>query len=183
MLCYSKSVGYRLRVVVIVREAGMQRLNIKKISQSFFNIAPKKVETYQTNPFGASSKLNFITADVFENSKSENLITKISNSVTKRISAVQERVNSAVSFGKKIPENISRLWDHAKSIEITFEIPNLGSAIKNKLETKIGNIFSGDLAEKMPKISNKQTPENLSKLSVDDLEVMLKEEMTKIQQG
>ena len=122
----------------------MQRLSINKISKKFFNITPQKIETYQTNPFRGSFRGNFLTADVFEKKGGESLVTMILNkskrlsgeivgSINKANSAVVTKINSAVSFGKKGEEKITELWAHAKSIEITFHIPDIGKFIKSKM--------------------------------------------------
>jgi hypothetical protein len=153
----------------------MQKLSISKISQSFIKTKPQKIENHQTNPFGVSYKGNILTADVFEKAGGDNLVKRISNkskllssvvvgSINKINSAIGTRLNSVVSFGKRIRENVSGLWNQAKNIEISFDMAGIGDVLKSKL----------------PEISSKNSVNNLSKLPIGELEEMLVVELARI---
>lgn len=157
----------------------MQKLNISKISTSFLKTKVQKIEGHQTNPFGVSFKGSVLTADVFEKKGGESLIKNISKkskllsstvvgSIAKMSSAIGTRLNSAVSFGNRIKENVSGLWEQAKSIEITFETANLASAIKSKV------------LQTLPSVRNRNSVKQLSKLPVEELEGMLTQALEKV---
>ncbi len=95
-----------------------------------------------TNPFGVSFKGNVIQADVFESGK--NNIEKTTNSIAEKgklfASAVvsginnfnesfKSRVNSIVSFGKKVTTDVCDTIERIGNTEITFDM----ESIKNKL--------------------------------------------------
>ena len=153
----------------------MQKLSINKISQSFIKAKPQKIEGHQTNPFGVSFKGNVLTADVFQKAGGENLVRRISNkskmlssvvvgSINKINSAIGTRLNSVVSFGNRIRENVSGLWNQAKNIEITFDMAGIGHTLMSKL----------------PEMSNRNSINNLSKLPVGELEDMLIAELARV---
>ena len=95
-----------------------------------------------TNPFGVSFKGNVIQADVFENSNSnkkslgDNIAEKgklFASAVVSGINNFNEsfksRMNSVVSFGKKITSNVFDTLEKIGNTEITFDM----SGIKNRL--------------------------------------------------
>lgn len=153
----------------------MQKLSINKISKNFFRTSPQKIESYQSNPFGVSFKGSVLTADVFETKKSVSLIkhaskkgkiltSAIVGSISKLNSAVGTRLNSAVTFGNRIKNNISDLWNQAKSIEITFEMPSFGNIIKSKIASR----------------ADKNSAKEIAKLPVAEIETMFENELAKV---
>ena len=93
-----------------------------------------------TNPFGVSFKGNVIQADVFENSNKKSLGENITEKSKLFASAVvsginnfnesfKSRMNSVVSFGKKITTNVFDTLEKIGNTEITFDM----TGIKNKL--------------------------------------------------
>lgn len=93
-----------------------------------------------TNPFGVSFKGNVIQADVFE-SKKQNLSTNVlaeksklfASAVVSGINnfneAFKSRMNSVVSFGKKVTTNVFDTLERIGNTEITFDM----NGIKNRL--------------------------------------------------
>ncbi len=93
-----------------------------------------------TNPFGVSFKGNVIQADVFESANKSNLGKDIAERGKLFASAVvsginnfnesfKSRMNSMVSFGKKVTTNIFDTIERIGNTEITFDM----SAMKNRL--------------------------------------------------
>ncbi len=93
-----------------------------------------------TNPFGVSFKGNVIQADVFENSNKKSIGENISEKSKLFASAVvsginnfnesfKSRMNSIVSFGKKVTTNVFDTLEKIGNTEITFDM----TGIKNKL--------------------------------------------------
>jgi len=161
----------------------MDKLSINNIPKNFFRNAPQKIEAHQSNPFGVSFKGNVLTSDVFETKReikqSSNLIERASRkskmlssvvvgSINEFSSAVGRRLNSVISFGNRIRENVSGLWNQAKNIEITFDMANIGNVLKSKL------------SQNMPAIVDKYSVKSLTKLPVGDLEEMLVARLAKI---
>jgi hypothetical protein len=97
----------------------------------------EKMNNLTTNPFGVSFKGNVIQADVFESAKkSMNMSEKgklFASAVVSGINnfneAFQSRMNSIVSFGKKITSNVFDTIERIGSTEITFDM----NGIKNRL--------------------------------------------------
>ena len=124
-----------------------------------------------TNPFGVSFKGNVIHADVFESSKINETKDAAQNNITTRgklfISAVvgninnfndaiKSRMNSIVSFGKRITEKTVNTIQKIANTEVNFK--TMGEGIKNT-------------------IINPYSVRNLTKRPVIELEAMLKEEI------
>ncbi|MBQ3641667.1 hypothetical protein II906_07075 [bacterium] len=93
-----------------------------------------------TNPFGVSFKGNVIQADVFENGNKKSIGENIAERGKVFASAVvsginnfneafKSRMNSVVSFGKKITSNVFDTLERIGNTEVTFDM----SGIKNKL--------------------------------------------------
>ena len=113
--------------------------------------------------------------EIFQKAGGENLVRRISNkskmlssvvvgSINKINSAIGTRLNSVVSFGNRIRENVSGLWNQAKNIEITFDMAGIGHTLMSKL----------------PEMSNRNSINNLSKLPVGELEDMLIAELARV---
>lgn len=128
-------------------------------------------QNLSTNPFGVSFKGSVINADVFEN-KNPDLMNKISSkgklfasaivgNINSFNEALQSRLNSAVSFGKKIKSNIFESLEKMTNVEVSVDFQEFSETIKNKF------------------FPNRQYKiKNLVKLPVSDLETMLKQEIS-----
>ena len=93
-----------------------------------------------TNPFGVSFKVNVIQADVFESASKTNIAENITEKGKLFASAVvsginnfneafKSRMNSVVSFGKKITTDVFDTIERIGNTEITFDM----NGIKNRL--------------------------------------------------
>ncbi|MFA7658886.1 MAG: hypothetical protein WCY19_05590 [Candidatus Gastranaerophilaceae bacterium] len=124
-------------------------MEIKKISQNFFKTASNKIESNQTNPFGVSFKGNIITADIITadvftkvgsnlaekaSKKSKMLTSAIVGSINAVSKSISTRLDSVVTFGKRIGANAADLWDKANHIEVPM--PNIES-IKNIVKEQV----------------------------------------------
>lgn len=155
-------------------------MEIKSISQKIFKTAPNKIENNNnhTNPFGVSFKGNIISADVFDAAEKTDKVSFtgiIAEKVGRRCkmltsaavgsigdmsSAINARLNSVVSFGRKIGNNISRSWNYLNTtnVSISFDLVKRG--------TKGLLTLGSDAA---------YSPGNLRKQPVSVLKDMLKE--------
>lgn len=120
-------------------------MEIKSISQKIFRSSPSKIENNgsHTNPFGVSFKGNMISADVFETvAKKSNLVERFSELATKATnkgkmvtsaivgsmgdvtSAISTRLNSVVSFGRRIGEGATKAWSYlnTKNLKMSLEL-------------------------------------------------------------
>jgi len=153
-----------------------------KISQTNFSMfKPMSREQRQevhSNPFGINFKGNVLTSDVFETTKAkeENVkqdlfptFTKLTNKSKMVASAFvgginsfndtfRSRINSVISFGRQISENIANSWEKAKNTEITFDVKGLAESISSRF-------------------NNTYSVNNLLKRPVDDLGSMLTTEL------
>ncbi len=95
---------------------------------------------FSTNPFGVSFKGNVIQADVFEGAKNSSITKNIAEKSKLYASAIvsginnfneafKSRMNSVVSFGKKITHNVFDTLERIGSTEITIDM----NGIKNKI--------------------------------------------------
>ncbi len=93
-----------------------------------------------TNPFGVSFKGNVIQADVFESASKSNIAQNITEKSKLFASAVvsginnfnesfKSRMNSMVSFGKKITTNVFDTIERIGNTEISFDM----NSVKNRL--------------------------------------------------
>ena len=93
-----------------------------------------------SNPFGVSFKGNVIQADVFESASKSNIAQSITEKSKLFASAVvsginnfnesfKSRMNSMVSFGKKITTNVFDTIERIGNTEVSFDM----NAIKNRL--------------------------------------------------
>lgn len=111
----------------------MANLSIPSIRERLFNTSKHEQTTQRnsSNPFAATSfKGNVLTADVFESSSSKNE-NKISANEKLKASALvgsiagygekfQHIINSVISFGNRVKENVVNGWNKMNSIEISF---------------------------------------------------------------
>ena len=147
----------------------MEKLSISSVSRNIFRAAPKNIENNQTNPFGVSFKGNVLTADVFEKNKnaskinftgiasikSKMLSSAIVGSINDFSSAIASRLDSVVSFGRRIKENASILraraidgWNKADAWweEIrTKEVMDLVKSGISKLRNNYDNLAVSEL--------------------------------------
>lgn len=148
-------------------------MQIKSISEKIFRTSPNKIESNsnQTNPFGVNFKGKMINADVFETAKPSlvaNLSEKVSNRskmITSAIvgsigdvnQAISRRLDSIVSFGKRMGEKAGNLWAKLNDTKLVINIGN------NE------DLFRLNLPEPKYRISN------LKKLEISDLGSMFEE--------
>jgi len=120
------------------------KLNLSRTNAAQSKTIQKNQNTNKlsTNPFGVSFKGNVIQADVFVNEKNtaEKAATGIAEKGKLFASAVvsginnfnesfKSRINSVISFGKKITTDVCDTLEKIGNTEITFDIEGM----KNKL--------------------------------------------------
>lgn len=150
-----------------------------KISQTKFAmfkpLSKNERQEMHSNPFGINFKGNVLAADVFESSKAKETTKTISNpfagitgkskmvasavvgSMNSFNEAFRSRINSIISFGKQIRDNISNSWEYAKNTEIKLDFKGLTDSIASKF-------------------NNPYSVNNLLKQPVDDLRTMFETE-------
>lgn len=127
-------------------------------------------KTNASNPFGISFKGNVIQADVFQTTNKENTVNSIKEKGKMFMSAVvgninafnnelKSRVNSVVSFGRKVRDNVNNWWQMAKSTEITFDLNELTRFVNEKFN------------------NNPYSVSNLTKRPVNELRDLLNAEL------
>lgn len=149
-------------------------MEIKSISKNFFKTLPSKIENNSnnncnhTNPFGVNFKGNIITADVFVKANS-GLVEKVSNkskmltsaivgSVNSFNQAISSRLNSVVSYGKRLGTEVSEVLNreismpNIKNIKDAvmdrissmhnYSVNNLKKMEVNELENELNNILA-----------------------------------------
>ena len=143
-------------------------MNIQSISQKIFRTDGIS-RNNQTNPFGVTFKGNIISADVFDKKDSDLNETRnkrrifesaLVGSITSFNSAVGRRLNSVVSFGRRIKETTNNLWAQANNVNM-----------KDFLSARM----------QMPSFSGEYNVKNLAKRPVSDLENMLTDEISALQ--
>jgi hypothetical protein len=140
-------------------------MEIKNISARIFRTSLNKTgnNSNHTNPFGVSFKGNIINADVFEEknsgltereNKGKMLVSTLVGSINAIHSSIGRRLNSVVSFGRRIKETTTSLWDKANNVNM-----------------------SDFLAARMPSFEGTYSVKNLKERPVSDLEGMFKEKL------
>ena len=148
-----------------------------KISQSNFSIFKPMSKTERqeahSNPFGINFKGNILASDVFEPTKTQEAsnrtnpfatFSKLTNKSKMAASAIvgsmnsfneafRSRLNSVISFGRQIKDNIVSSWEKAKNTEISLDFRSLANSISSKF-------------------NNQYSVNNLLKRPVDDLHAM-----------
>ena len=139
-------------------------MEIKNISQRLFRTASSSEQkceqaNHQTNPFGVNFKGNMITADVFDKpEKSDISFTGAKEAIIRKMNlsavlapmseAISARLNSVMSFGRKIGANTAEAWRRANSIEITFHpIENLMQNLSDRRTYAVSNLVRRESAE------------------------------------
>ena len=119
-------------------QIGKISLHTVKANKTVANTAT--VNQLATNPFGVSFKGNVIQADVFESANKNDIGKNIAgkgklfaSAVVSGINSFNEsfkaRMNSVVSFGKKITTDVFDTIERIGNTEITFDM----EAMKNRL--------------------------------------------------
>ena len=141
-------------------------MEIKSISKNFFKTSTSRIEnnstnnSNHTNPFGVNFKGNIITADVFVRANS-GLVEKVSNKSKMLTSAIvgslnafnqsmSTRLNSIVSYGKRLGTEVSQVLNREISMP---NINNIKAAVVDKISSMQHYSFA-----------------NLGKMGVNDLE-------------
>lgn len=150
----------------------MANLSIPSIRERLFNTSKHEQTTQRntSNPFAATSfKGNVLTADVFESSTKKNTNITATNklkasALVGSISGYGERfqnmINSVVSFGNRVKENVTNGWNKLNSIEISFAPAKevMGAfygSVKDTLNTPMSEIFyTGISAKSVSKMEN-----------------------------
>ena len=142
----------------------MANLSIPSIRQRLFNTS-KHEETTQrnsSNPFAATSfKGNVLTADVFESSAKKNDVqsneklkaSALVGSISGYGEKFQNMINSVISFGNRVKENVVNGWNKLNSIEISFAparevMGSLYGSIKDTMNTPMNEIFFTGISAK-----------------------------------
>ena len=126
---------------------------------------------HSSNPFGISFKGNVIQADIFQTTANrENLgttlhergrvfVSAVVGNINSFNNAIKSRLNTVVSFGRQVKDNVANWWEMAKNTEITFDMNGMSRFISEKFQT------------------NPYGVNNLLKRPVNELEDMLRAEL------
>lgn len=143
----------------------MANLSIPAIRERLFNTSKHGNATSRnsSNPFAQTSfKGNVLTADVFESSSSKadqpSFTGKLkASALVGSISGIGEKfhnmIESAISFGNRMKENVVNSWNKLNNIEISFapakeKISSACSSIKEVLGKSVGDIISSGITSK-----------------------------------
>ena len=137
---------FHIRLYIREKEEKMQ---ISKIDLSLIRrTTPQKVNGSDTinknitNPFGVSFKGNVIQADVFETKKenpfdlgekSKLFASALVSGINNFNASFKARVNSVISFGKKITSDAVEAVKKFGNTEITLDVDAFKDTISNKL--------------------------------------------------
>ena len=148
-------------------------MQISKIDLSLIRRAPQgngseTVNKNITNPFGVSFKGNVIQADVFETKrdtqslgeKSKLFASALVSGINNFNASFKARVNSIISFGKKVTTNVLDSIEKFGNTEITIDVNSFKETLSNKL-----------FPDKQYSVAN------LTKRPVSELSTMLQSEM------
>ena len=128
-------------------------------------------QQHASNPFGISFKGNVIQADVFQTTATKThvgsaikergkmFMSAVVGNINSFNSAIKSRLNSVVSFGRRVKDNVSNWWEQAKNTEVTFDLNGLNRFISEKFN------------------NNPYGVNNLVKRPVNELEGMLRAEL------
>lgn len=138
-------------------------MEIGKIVNIGKTLTPKQesTKTLSTNPFGVSFKGSVIQADVFESSnsgvtnkisqKSKMFASAIVGGINNFNEAFKARMNSVVSFGRKISQNVSDTLNRWSNIEVSLNINDFAETVKNKMfpdsQYKVKNLAKKSASE------------------------------------
>ncbi|MEI8128635.1 MAG: hypothetical protein WCG95_03355 [bacterium] len=137
-------------------------MEIKSSSQRIFRTSSPKTEqnSCQTNPFGVNFKGNMITADVFDKpekstisfgQKAQEILTRkmtMSAVLAPMSQSISRRLNSIMSFGRRLGENTAEAWRRANKIEIPFHpMANLMQNLSDRRTYSVSNLKNLDTGE------------------------------------
>lgn len=161
----------------------MDKMKITNTKFELFRpLSKQERQEVHSNPFGINFKGNVLAADVFESSKAKetnvtktNPFEKITNKSKMVASAVvgsmnsfneafHSRINSIISFGRQIRDNISNSWEYAKNTEIKIDFKGMKDSIASRF-------------------NNQYSINNLVKMPVEDLGTMLATELETYQES
>lgn len=168
----------------------MANLSIPSIRERLFNTSKHEQTTQRnsSNPFAATSfKGNVLTADVFESSsKKDNISANDKLKASALVGSIsgygekfQHMINSVISFGNRVKENVVNGWNKINSIEISFApakevMGNFYGSIKNTLNTPMNEIFfSGISAKSVAKMEDMSQARQLLADNVAAYEAMV----------
>lgn len=126
---------------------------------------------HSSNPFGISFKGNVIQADIFQTTanrdherislqeKGKMFMSAVVGNINSFNESIRSRLNSVVSFGRQVKDNVANWWEMAKNTEITFDMNGMSRFISEKFQT------------------NPYGVNNLLKRPVNELEDMLRAEL------
>lgn len=144
----------------------MANFSIDAVRERLFNSTKhEKVVSRTTNPFAATSfKGNVLTADVFETKDKPGMANKLKasalvSSISSMGSKIHAGLESVVSFGNRIKDNVVEGWNRLNEIEIS--IANPVKSIRESWDAMLDN----------------RMVQNYSKQSTSELESMLKGEL------
>lgn len=141
------------------------------IFKSLKSEAKNSTQGHSSNPFGISFKGNVIQADVFQTTANKEntgigirergkmFMSAVVGNINSFNGALKSRLNSVVSFGRQVKDNVANWWSQAKNTEISFDLNELSRFVSERF----GN--------------NEYSVNNLMKRPVNELEGMLKEEL------
>ncbi len=120
-----------------IMQIGKISLHTGKTGKTTSNLQTKNLTT---NPFGVSFKGNVIQADVFESAEKKGITQNIGEKSKLFASAVvsginnfnesfKSRMNSIVSFGKKITTNVFDTLERIGNTEITIDMEKVKNTI------------------------------------------------------
>lgn len=123
-------------------------MQISKIDLSLVRKAPQKLSAAKpaekniTNPFGVSFKGNVIQADVFETKKensfdlgekSKLFASALVSGINNFNASFKSRVNSIISFGKKITNDAVESIKKLGNTEIVVDVDSFRETLANKI--------------------------------------------------
>ena len=126
---------------------------------------------HSSNPFGISFKGNVIQADIFQTTSNKEgightikergrmFMSAVVGNINSFNESMKSRLNSVVSFGRRVKDNVANWWEMAKTTEVTFDMNGLSKFISEKFHT------------------NPYGVNNLLKRPVNELEEMLRAEL------
>lgn len=142
-------------------------LKINNLSRNLFKNKSQSIEnkankSNHTNPFGVSFKGNMLTSDVFEApqiSKRADIIEKVSNrskmvtsaivgSINNFSEAMSTRLNSVVSFGRRMKNNAINMWKETNNIHLVLNIKDIKEILNSKIS--VINYSVGNLKKRAP---------------------------------
>lgn len=121
-------------------EIGKISLHKLKAAENTAQAKNKVTNKLNTNPFGVSFKGNIIQADVFESAskklstnpiaqKSKMFASAVVSGINSFNESFKSRINSVVSFGKKVTADVIETLDRIGNTEVKIDF----DGIKNKL--------------------------------------------------